>query len=443
MTNLTKCSTRCLSLIVLFLLVAGSSAFAQTTAEQIDQLIKVYQENGQFNGSALVAHEGKVVHKAGYGWANVEWDIPNAPDTKHRLGSITKQFTAMLILQLAEEGLLDLEAPITTYLPDYPKENGDRITTHQLLAHTSGTPNYTAMGDFFDEMSRDPYTPEEFVPIFADKELDFEPGSQFSYSNSGYFLLGVIIEKLTNMTYEEALHHMILEPAGMNNTGYDNHAPILKNRATGYERQGGQLVNSPYLDMSLPYAAGSMYSTAEDLFLWDQILYTNRLLSEAYMELYYKPAVKAWGPMHYAYGWTVGKEAIGNTPDSVYTISHGGGINGFNTIISRTPSDKSVVVLLSNAGGAPLSDMAQSIRAILAGTTFDLPKKSLVREMVAVAEAEGNEAGIAFFQQHKNDEDYDLDEGDMNNLGYQLMGAGDVATAATVFKLNMDAFPNS
>ncbi|MEM6724617.1 MAG: serine hydrolase domain-containing protein, partial [Bacteroidota bacterium] len=402
MTNLIKHPFRCFGVLFLFLVVASSTTFAQTKAEQIDQLIKVYEENGQFNGSALVAYEGQVVHKAGYGLANVEWDIANAPDTKHRLGSITKQFTAMLILQLAEADKLDLQAPISTYLPDYPKETGDIVTVHHLLTHTSGIPSYTGFPNFFEELSRDPYTPDEFVKLFADKELEFKPGSQFAYNNSGYFLLGVIVEKITGMTYEEALHKMIFQPAGMNNTGYDNHDDILKKRARGYERDGARLVNAPYLDMSLPYAAGSMYSTAEDLFIWDQVLYTNELLSKESMERYYEPAISAWGPMSYAYGWAVGYEPIGNTSDTIYTIGHGGGINGFNTIISRTPSDKAVVVLLSNAGGAPLNDMAQSIRAILAGTTFDLPKKSLVREMVAVAEAKGNAAGIAFFEKHKN-----------------------------------------
>ena len=172
--------------------------YGQSKAEQIEELINKYTEYGKFNGSVLVSEQGKVLFKKGFGLANMEWDIPNQPNTKHRLGSITKQFTGMLILQLAEEGKLDLQKPITTYLPDYPKETGDIITTHHLLTHTSGISNYTAFPNFFKDESRNPYTPEEFVKTFSDKALDFSPGDKFSYSNSGYFLLGVIIEKLSD-----------------------------------------------------------------------------------------------------------------------------------------------------------------------------------------------------------------------------------------------------
>ena len=275
-------------LILLCILLTGTMSMAQSKAAQIDKLISTYQEYGQFNGTVLVSDQGKVFYKKGFGMANMEWDIPNQPNTKHRLGSITKQFTAMLILQLAAEGKLDLQKPISTYLPDYPKTTGDIITTHHLLTHTSGIPNYTSFPGFMADESRTPYTPDAFVKKFDEKELDFTPGERFSYSNSGYFLLGVIAEKLSGKSYEELLHEKIFTPLNMNDTGYDNHADILKNRATGYEKQGNAYANSRYLDMSIPYAAGSMYSTVEDLYTWDQALYTTTLLPEKYMTMYFK-----------------------------------------------------------------------------------------------------------------------------------------------------------
>lgn len=418
-------------------------SFAQTQAEEIDKLISLYEEYGKFNGSALVADQGKIVYKKGIGMANMEWEIENAPDTKHRLGSITKQFTAMLILQLAAEGKLDLQAPIDNYLPDYPNDHDPKITTHHLLTHTSGIPNYTAFSGFFKDHSRDPYTAKEFVKTFSDKELDFTPGEKFNYSNSGYFLLGVLVEKISGKTYETMLEEKIFTPLNMNDSGYDHHGTILKNRATGYEKQGASYINSNYIDMSIPYAAGSLYSTVEDLYLWDQALYTNKLLSKEYMELYFKPYVPAFGNSYYAYGWGVGQDMIGNTKDSIYTISHGGGINGFNTIISRAPSDKSLVVLLNNTGGAPLNGMTQSIRGILKGKTYDLPKKSLAYDVLSVIQGEGIEAGIAHFNKYKADDSFDLDENEMNQIGYQLMGSDQVEEALQVFKLNMEAFPKS
>ena len=425
------------------LLLVCQISFAQTKVEQIDHLISKYVEYGKFNGSVLVSNQGKVIYKKGFGMANMEWDIPNNPNTKHRLGSITKQFTAMLILQLAAYGKLDLQAPITTYLPDYPKVNGDKITTHHLLTHTSGIPNYTAFSGFFKDESRNPYTPDEFVKKFADKDLDFAPGETFSYSNSGYFLLGVIIEKLSGKTYEKMLHDKIFTPLNMNDSGYDNHGDILKNRATGYEKSGNAYINSNYLDMSIPYAAGSMYSTVEDLYLWDQALYANTLLSKEYMDMYFKPYISAFGNNHYAYGWGVGKDVIGKSTDSIYTISHGGGINGFNTNISRAPSDKSLVVFLNNTGRAPLGQMTRAIRGIMYGKDYDLPKKSVANELLAVTKDKGIVAGIAHYDTIKDSENYDLSENEMNGMGYQLMNDGKVEEAASVFKLNMEAFPKS
>lgn len=431
-------------IVGVFALVTSSNfCFGQTKNEQLDKLLNLYQEYGKFNGSVLIADQGKVVYKKGFGMANMEWDIPNKPNTKHRLGSITKQFTAMLILQLAAADKLDLHAPVTKYLPDYPKESGDKITTHHLLTHTSGIPNYTSFPGFFEEESRNPYTPDEFVEKFANKDLEFTPGEKFNYSNSGYFLLGVIIEKLSGKTYEQMLLDNIFSPLDMKDTGYDNHRVILKNRATGYKKNGNTFVNSEYLDMSIPYAAGSIYSTVENLYVWDQALYTNKLLPQKYMALYFKPYIPSFGKTFYAYGWGVGKDIIGNTKDSIDVISHGGGINGFNTIISRTISDKSLVVLLNNTGGAPLNQMTRAIRGIMHGKTYDLPKKSLAYDFLEVIQDKGLEAGVAHFNTSKDSDNFDLNEDEMNQIGYQLMGNGKIEEAAQVFKLNIDAFPKS
>ena len=428
---------------MIVLIASINVCFSQTKTEQLDKLLNLYHEYGQFNGSVLIAEQGEVIYKKGFGMANMEWDIPNEPNTKHRLGSITKQFTAMLILQLVADDAIDLEAPITSYLPDYPKETGDQITIHHLLTHTSGIPNYTAFPNFFKEQSRNPYTPDEFVEVFAHKKLDFAPGERFSYSNSGYFLLGVIAEKLTGKTYEQLLHDNIFTPVGMNDTGYDNHEDILKNRATGYEKNEYGYVNSNYLDMSIPYAAGSMYSTVEDLYLWDQALYTDKLLPQALMDLYFKPYIPAFGDSHYAYGWGVGKEMIGNTEDSVEAIAHGGGINGFNTNISRVTSDKSLVVLLNNTGGAALNEITRAIRGILYNTTYDLPKKSVANEVLGVIQEKGIKAGIAHFYAIKDKDTHSLREEEINGIGYQLMRAGKTEEALQVFKLNVDEFPKS
>ena len=443
MKSLTKYPIFKSGVLLLFLVVLSGTSFAQSKTKQIDKLLNTYEAYGDFNGSVLVSDQGKVIYKKGFGMANMEWDIPNEPNTKHRLGSITKQFTAMLVLQLVADGKIDLQEPITTYLPDYPKASGDIITTHHLLTHTAGIPNYTSFPKFMEDESRTPYTPEEFLPLFSGKELDFAPGEMFSYSNSGYFLLGVIVEKLSGKSYEEMLQDKIFTPLNMKDSGYDNHGDILKNRATGYEKQGGAYVNSRYIDMTIPYAAGSMYSTVEDLYKWDQALYTTTLLPKKYMTMYFEPYIPAFGNAHYAYGWGVGYSKIGKATDSIYTIEHGGGINGFNTNISRTTSDKSLIVLLNNTGGAPLNDITRAIRGIMHGKAYDMPKKSVADAVLAVIDEKGIAAGLLHYTSIKDADDYDLSERDMNAMGYQLMGSDRIAGANKVFQRITEAFPAS
>jgi|SRR5690554_358882 len=429
-------------LALLLLLFFVNVNFGQSKEEQLTKLIDTYTDYKTFNGSVLVAENGKIIYTKGFGMANMEWDIPNAPNTKHRLGSITKQFTAMLILQLAQAGKIDLQAPITKYLPDYPNKNGDKITTHHLLTHTSGIPNYTSFPDFFKNESRNPYTPTEFVKKFSEMDLEFSPGEKFSYSNSGYFLLGVLIEKISGKTYEEMLQENIFIPLNMKDSGYDHHETILKNRATGYEKNGSNFENSKYIDMSIPYAAGSLYSTVEDLYLWDQGLYTNKLLSKKSMDLFFKEYIKAGGGF-YGYGWFIGSEQIGNTENRIETIGHGGGINGFNTLITRAPSDKSLIVLLNNTGGAPLNEMARAIRGIMYDKPYDFPKKSIANALAEKIAASGIDAALVYYNSIKSSDAYDLNESDMNSVGYQLLQSGKVEEAISVFKLNVEAFPKS
>ncbi len=389
-----------------------------------------------------MAEEGKVIYKDGFGMANMEWDIPNTPDTKHRLGSISKQFTGMLIMQLVAEGKIDVQSPIVTYLPDYPKPQADQITVHHLLTHTSGIPNYTSF-EGFRKTSIQYFEPLEFIKEFSSLELEFKPGEKFNYSNSGYFLLGVIIEEVSGKSYEENLKERIFTPLEMNDSGYDHFTEILKNRATGYEKRGAQLINAEYLDMSIPYAAGSLYSTVEDLYKWDQGLYTEKLLSKELMKEYFTPQIEAWEGSDYAYGFGVGEEPLGNTEESIYVHTHGGGINGFNTNISRAPENKTLIVLLNNTGGAPLNQMTEGIRGILAGKTYDFPKKSAADSLLVVMEQEGMKAAKKFFKSIKDSDGLYLSEREMNNTGYSLMATGKIEEAAAVFKMTLDSYPSS
>jgi CubicO group peptidase (beta-lactamase class C family) len=411
-------------------------------ADKINQLVSDYTDYGKFNGSVLVAHEGKVIFKKGYGFANMEWDIPNEPNTKFRLASLTKQFTAMLIVQLIAENKLKLHEPISTYLPNYPKKNADSITVHHLLTHTSGT---RELDDFitYRDIERDRLKPDDLMNIFKNGDLEFTPGSKYKYSNPGYVILGVIIEKVTGRAYKDVLQDKIFSPLQMNNTGYDQNYTVLKNRASGYSRiyLRGQYVNSNYVDMSIPYAAGSIYSTVEDLHLWDQALYTEKLLPSKYIDLLFDTYIPTRN-RHYGYGWFINDIQMGNSKEQITTMNHGGGINGFNTRIVRIPSTRSLIVLLNNTDRAPLNELTIAINGIIHDKSYN-PNKSVAYSMANFLAKTDNTDAQIFFNQIINSDDYYLDETEMNIAGYELLQAEKLQECKVIFGLNVSSFPES
>ena len=431
-----------LFLFFIMLLGAFSPALAQEDkAQKIDALLKTYSDYGQLNGAVLVADGGKVIYKKGFGRANMEWDIPVQTDTRFRIGSVTKQFTAAVILQLVDEGKLKLDAHITDYLTDYRKDTGERVTIHQLLNHTSGIPSYTGLPGFMKNESRSPYGVKEFVKKFASGDLEFEPGTKFSYNNSGYFLLGAIIEQVTGKSYAQNLKERIFDPLGMKDTGYDLSAPLIKNRAAGYQKTPDGYENAPYLDMLLPYAAGSMYSTVEDLYKWDQALYENKIVSAANKELMFKP-----GLSNYGYGFFISEQPVGKTEQKIKIIAHSGGINGFNSLMTRAVDQKSTIIILDNVGqGRYHGAITNSIINILNNQPFDAPKKSIAEALYKPAMEKGGAAAVAEYRRLKaaNPAIYDFSEDELNQLGYQLLGNDKTKDAIEIFKLNVEMYPKS
>ena len=431
--------TKLLFAAILATFLHAQAALAQDHAAKIQEVLTLANKYRQFNGTALVAENGKVVYKGGVGLANMEWNIPNTPDTKFRLGSITKQFTATVILQLVEQGKIKLDGKLSDYLPDYRKDVGNKVTIHNLLTHTSGIPSYTSQPGFFENVSRNPYKVDEFVKKYASGDLEFEPGSKFVYDNSGYFLLGAIIERVTGKPYEQVLQENIFNPVGMKNTGYDHHDTIIAKRAAGYVKTHDSFANAPYLDMSIPYAAGSLYSTVEDLYLWDQALYTDKLLSAQSKALMYTPFLE-----NYAYGWSIQNASFKVNNADVPVITHGGGINGFTTTIVRFPREKNLIVMLDNTNTEYLDRLSDSIAKIIYNQPYELPKMSIVSTLEKTINEKGIEAGIAQYRELKAKEaaTYDFSEAELNQLGYRLLrNAGKPREAIEIFKLNVEAYP--
>ena len=428
---------------LLALLAFQASILGQDKASRMDQLITLYNKYGQFNGSVLVADNGKVVFEKGVGMANLEWNIPNTPDTKFRLGSITKQFTATLILQLVEQGKIKLDGKLIDYLPNYRKDTGAKVTIHNLLSHTSGIPSYTSLPGFFQNVSRNPFTVDDFIKQYASGDLEFEPGTKFLYSNSGYFLLGAVIEKVTGKSYEQVLKERIFDPLGMKNSGYDHWGTILSKRATGYTRTPGGYETAPYLDMSLPYAAGSLYSTVEDLLIWDQALYGDKVLSAQSRQLMFKPNLN-----NYGYGFVITKATLSPPAKlQVPVIQHGGGINGFNTVIVRMVDDKRLIVLLDNEEhGQNLDKIARGLMSILYDQPVDNPKQSIADTLSDTISEKDVASAIARYRELKTGKtaaEYDFAEDQLNRLGYQLLQQKKVTNAIEIFKLNVEIYPQS
>ncbi len=289
---------------------------------------------------------------------------------------------------------------------------------------------------------RDPVTPIDLIKTFWDLPLDFEPGTRFNYSNSGYILLGYIIEKVTGKTYEDELKEKIFKPLGMKNSGYDHTDEIIPDRASGYNKSGTDYYNAAYIDMSIPYAAGSLYSTVEDLYLWDQALYTNKLLSKKYMEKIFTPYSKPSFADGYGYGWGLSKKHFDNVEDSLIIISHGGAINGFNSIITRITNSKDLIVLLNNTGSTDLQEMSNRIIDILYSQPYELPKKPLLLSFTELLKAKGIDSASEFYNK-KIEEGEKIGESPMNILGYRYLTNKDYKTAAAIFKLNVKAYPES
>lgn len=414
----------------------NSSQIDNEKSLKIDELLGKYEENLGFSGSVLVAQNGNIIFKKGIGYANKELGTPNSSGTKHRIGSLTKQFTAMIILQLVGKNLIDLEATIDKYIPDYPRDGADKITIHHLLTHSSGIPRFRL------EKYRDPYTPDELLALWDDSGLDFEPGKQFTYSNPGYFLLGVIIERVTKKTYEQVLHEQILDPLGMKNSGYDRHSTILKNRSSGYVKQGTVYKNAGYTDMTVSYAAGAMYSTIEDMFLWDQALYSDKILSSNYRDLLFKSHIFGLGRF-YGYGWFNSKYPVGSTKDSINVIEHSGGIQGYSARITRISTNKNLIIILSNVQGTETKPLTYAIMGILYDKPYEFPKKSFADALFSKISENGVKAGVTFFKEHQTSGEYNIKEREMNSLGYDFLESEKLDTAMEIFKMNTTIFPES
>jgi CubicO group peptidase (beta-lactamase class C family) len=337
--------------------VPDSKTVAEKCAAYMDAQMKI----SKFSGSVLVARDGQALFTHGYGFANFEHEVPNLPKTKFRLASVSKQFIATGIMILENDGKLKVEDTLQKHLPDCPKAWAE-VTIHQLLSHTSGVPENLQLALFQGKWPQY-VNPDYVLDIVKDKPLDFKPGEKWKYSNTGYVLLGKIIEKISGKPYGEFLKEKIFVPLEMTNTGVDERKLVLKDRAYNYGLQKGEPVLATYIDLSQVHAAGSLYSTVEDLLKWDNGLASGKILPQKSLDRMFTAVKNGYG-----YGWLVGSRDGGKK-----FMAHNGGLPGCTTTVERYPEAKLYVTVLCNLEGSPMGRVSSSLVAIAMGEPYDLP----------------------------------------------------------------------
>jgi CubicO group peptidase (beta-lactamase class C family) len=352
-------ASACLAGLCLALFATLSTA-ASIDVARLERAIDLRVATGQFMGTVLVAEDGKLLINKGYGMADLAQKTPNDPRTKFRLGSVTKQFTAACILLLEERGKLKVDDPVKKYLPDAPAA-WDSITIFNLLTHTSGIPNFTSFPDYRSTEGT-PTTPEQLVARFKDKPLDFAPGTAWNYSNSGYVLLGYLIERLSGAPYARFVEDNLFTPLGMKASGYDSSTAKIARHATGYTLGPNGPVVATYIDMSIPFSAGALYSTTGDLLIWQRALYSGKVLKPESLK-------KMTTPFKNNYAFGLG---VRPGPNGSEIFSHNGGIEGFNTHLAYVTADKLTVVVLANLNGPAADEIGDDLRKVAEGEQVTL-----------------------------------------------------------------------
>ncbi len=347
---------------VLLLLAIGGYVSAQPVSEKLESYCRAAEATGLFHGTVLVKHKDKTLLSSGYGFADADRQVTSDENTIYQVGSVTKQFTSSVILKLAEQGRISLSDKLSKYYPSFPK--ADKVTIEQLLSHTSGIKSYTGVTNVFDSIKTIPVSEQFMVKLFASFPYDFEPGTNWSYSNSAYSLLGYIIEKVTKKPYEQNVREMILQPIGMNHSGFD-FKHLSSGKAIGYYAIGeGKNIPAKLVDSTVSFAAGSLYSTTAELSRWNTAVFSGKVMSKASLTNALTERMNKYG-----LGWGM---------DTLYhkrVIQHGGGIDGFLCQNYVVPGEDIQVIVLQNAASYDPGKVCADLLGIVLGEKVALPER--------------------------------------------------------------------
>ena len=432
---------------ILFVLLNVISLFAQNTEFKINELMSAYADNEQFNGTILIKKGENFIYKKAFGLANREWDIRNTIDTKFLFGSIGKPFTALMTLILVDDDLIDLNATINTYIPEYSGPGENKVTIHQMLNHTSGIPNHGAIPNLSKKLVRWIYDTNQYLELIKNIELKFEPGTAFEYSGIAYNLLAIICEKVTHKDFGDLLKEKIFIPLEMNDTKHDKNLDIDTKRANGYEYHLLEgYMNPSYIEMCHVKGSGGILSTVEDMAKFsNECFNTQKLLSKDLYKKMFTPYIKDW--QYYGYGWWITNKNING--DSLTFISHGGSTDGYKAYLTRIIEDSIDIIMCQNnyyrteIGVKFDYFITNEIINILYGKEYSLPKKSLAKEMGYLIGQEGIDSAIIKYYSFKEDNHYFIDENDFNQLGEELNSLELKNESNEIYQLAIREYPNS
>lgn len=328
--------------------------------KKIGEFLHAYKKRYPLSGTVLVAGNGSILYEEAFGRASEEHLVPNTMDTRYGIWSVTKSFTAMAIMLLAGQGLVRIDDRVRDYLDDF--DRSEPITIRHLLQHRSGLPNFTSLASYNANLNKWPMTQGECLAVLRDVPGSFNPGESFAYNNTGYYLLGLIVERVTGESFDSFLRSRILEPLGMRDTGINDGRRVIPGLASAYHSSGYELAPSEFIDMSSVFTAGGMYSTARDLLLWDQALYGDKLLSHSVVDHILRDEETGYG-----LGWFLDRK---HDRRRVY---HGGAYRGYRSELHRYPDDGMTVIVLSNYDFVPVTGLAEQIAGIAFGEDAVIP----------------------------------------------------------------------
>ncbi len=424
-------------ILLIFCILFTQTILAQSKKDKLSQIMKTYHNYNMFDGAVLVAENGKIIYKDAFGLANREWNVANTVDTKFMIGSISKPLTATLMLILVQKRLVSLDKTIETYLPEFKNKPAAKVTIKQLLNHTSGIPNYDIIKDFFPGISRQSFTREQYIKIYCDSALAFDPGTRYMYSSWGYFTLGYIIEKVTQKSYEQAMEDEIFSKINMSNSGSYLHTQIVSKRASGYDYGFGNFLSADFRDQSNTMGTGDIYTTVEDLFKFHLAITNNTLLNKELTKEMFTPGER---PARYGYGWF--NQNYRYTPtDSITANYHLGTTEGFNAFMIRIPATNSMAVILCNSATTDYSGIIRSLLKVLHNIPVVL-KKPVHKEMENIIVSVNAGKAVSAYNEMKMDTaHYYVDWVQMYYLGEKLLNLKRFEDARIIAENNVIEFP--